>query len=1226
MMMANACRTALLVFLWSCVAAIRIEEIMYHPAPATAAEHGQGFDDSSFEYIKLAVADSDAPVELGAISLTAGVTFLFGDQPSLASAVLRGGGSVTVAKNEDAFVARYGRASKVFDSYGANFACCFSGKLANNGETVLLSTGTPPILTTVDEFSYTADAYRIASDGGGASLARGVDGTMLTAYDAVPSPLCRFSEAWTAFSRQGGSSPAPVVVFNEVHYNPPNRKISEWRDDPSRVQECRSDFVWKRAGDLDEFVELYNPSSIQDVDLASWQLSGEVQFAFPSDGSASIAPHGTLLLCRAFDVASSIDPHACCSDFQDQCHFRYHGKLSNSGGQLTLTDSHGAIVETMRYGVEDPWPLAANGYGSSLERLASTSDPTLPSAWTSSRLPEPPPPAPPAPPPRWGAPPPAPTPFVAASTAGQSNSIGSGSGSMGIVATSSPVVTPAQLQRPVGAASFQIHLGGPEMSEISRVELLWEAVGTTSQAPSAARVVLMEESGNIPGLYTATVRDINQGCPQEASGCIVRYAARVHGSSNRFRQLPDPAGPKPCWSIFVGSESGLPPAAGGTKMWLFGHPSPHTSGILPEQATTAALTGVAIWTPGTESVELFDGAKVEVTRKGNVEITFVRTQRWQGRDQLKVSYLSTTQGGPTSGLLEDFGFWLVGAQPSAAWGPAHGRAQGLVTGLAGMWNVEIAGAGEHAFVISPPDHARFQEAGRGDGGDIWKRGFFSGYYTQKTNNYEERVTGLSAALDQLYQRPTFGSAEDTIGDLVDVSSFIAYLLGNLLTENWDGYINNYFLHQDVSGDGRLDIVPWDFDQTSSGSTRGSDTDMPPSMGIDGQWYIPAAGRRLQRGPDDPNTESGRECFDHTDNDDDGKSDCDDPDCTRMCQMGFGRGNGRSSRPKQPDDIGSFMSALSSQCGFAQAFVDAYGPTVTWLAGSEVASYLSSREQELLAQVAAMEAEYGVDRSQRRSEVSSAYSAIAQYVRDRAAFMLANPMLLPQWCTTSDPGVQRSLGDTVASFTTVSAANGVWQPDNQRVTTDCRRPAGPATASACTCRDSYPAGRQRQPTSPTSSTSYNHARACPASPPWGTHTPAAPSPPTSFACTAAELSALTANNCPRPDAGRLVPTTCPPLCAQAMTPWWQQVSLLLPFPNHIEFHLTQLTTVCSVYACTPARPPARLSVQLSACPPVCDSVASGNFQCGHSQVASDLDAALNHDLGKFETLCEQMQGH
>ena len=56
---------------------------------------------------------------------------------------------------------------------------------------------------------------------------------------------------------------------------------------------------------------------------------------------------------------------------------------------------------------------------------------------------------------------------------------------------------------------------------------------------------------------------------------------------------------------------------------------------------------------------------------------------------------------------------------------------------------------------------------------------------------------------------------------------------------------------------------------------------------DAQWTRPT---------DDPNTESGRECRDGLDNDNDGTADCDDPDCAsgRMC--GGGGGGDAGGRP------------------------------------------------------------------------------------------------------------------------------------------------------------------------------------------------------------------------------------------------------------------------------------------------------------------------------------------
>ena len=55
-------------------------------------------------------------------------------------------------------------------------------------------------------------------------------------------------------------------------------------------------------------------------------------------------------------------------------------------------------------------------------------------------------------------------------------------------------------------------------------------------------------------------------------------------------------------------------------------------------------------------------------------------------------------------------------------------------------------------------------------------------------------------------------------------------------------------------------------------------------------------------PEDPNTESGRECRDQQDNDGDGKSDCEDPDCAEswLCRAGAGGGSGRSQTPEDPN--------------------------------------------------------------------------------------------------------------------------------------------------------------------------------------------------------------------------------------------------------------------------------------------------------------------------------------
>ena len=53
------------------------------------------------------------------------------------------------------------------------------------------------------------------------------------------------------------------------------------------------------------------------------------------------------------------------------------------------------------------------------------------------------------------------------------------------------------------------------------------------------------------------------------------------------------------------------------------------------------------------------------------------------------------------------------------------------------------------------------------------------------------------------------------------------------------------------------------------------------LGLVGQCRSSFCSAHLTNGRrDNPHTETKRECFDHKDNDGDGKSDCEDPDCTR----------------------------------------------------------------------------------------------------------------------------------------------------------------------------------------------------------------------------------------------------------------------------------------------------------------------------------------------------------
>ena len=141
---------------------------------------------------------------------------------------------------------------------------------------------------------------------------------------------------------------SPVVLINEVHYHPA----------PGGV----------------EFVELFNPSTTEAVDLSGWTLDGV---------ELTIAP-GTVLPAESYLVFVGDD-----ALFRSQSAAGVHvagelpGDLDDDGETLTLRDSTGAPVATVTYDDVSPWPSAPDGTGPSVE-LVLGADPADPASWQAS--------------------------------------------------------------------------------------------------------------------------------------------------------------------------------------------------------------------------------------------------------------------------------------------------------------------------------------------------------------------------------------------------------------------------------------------------------------------------------------------------------------------------------------------------------------------------------------------------------------------------------------------------------------------------------------------------------------------------------------------------------------------------------------------------------------------------------------------------------------------------
>jgi len=144
---------------------------------------------------------------------------------------------------------------------------------------------------------------------------------------------------------------AAAPVINEIHYNNNDNAVA------------------------DEFIELINPDGVA-IDISGWRLTGGINFTFPA---ATSIPAGEFLV-----VAEN--PATLLAEFGATALGPYSGGLSGSGERINLVDTSNALIDRVDYGVDFPWPTAADGSGSSMELINPALDNDLGSSWRSSSV------------------------------------------------------------------------------------------------------------------------------------------------------------------------------------------------------------------------------------------------------------------------------------------------------------------------------------------------------------------------------------------------------------------------------------------------------------------------------------------------------------------------------------------------------------------------------------------------------------------------------------------------------------------------------------------------------------------------------------------------------------------------------------------------------------------------------------------------------------------------
>ncbi len=122
-----------------------------------------------------------------------------------------------------------------------------------------------------------------------------------------------------------------------------------------------------------EYVEIHN-SGDRTVNMGSWKFTEGIEFEFSERSFLEAGEY--LVICRNRYFYDLI--------YQSAAIGEYKKSLSNGGERLTLVDAAGNVVDSVEYGDAFPWPVIADGYSSSLERIHPDALSSAPSSWAAS--------------------------------------------------------------------------------------------------------------------------------------------------------------------------------------------------------------------------------------------------------------------------------------------------------------------------------------------------------------------------------------------------------------------------------------------------------------------------------------------------------------------------------------------------------------------------------------------------------------------------------------------------------------------------------------------------------------------------------------------------------------------------------------------------------------------------------------------------------------------------
>ena len=165
------------------------------------------------------------------------------------------------------------------------------------------------------------------------------------------------------------------------------RDSTTYAGDPSDPQLYLgvSEFHYHPAGDgLREFIELYNRSATETLDLTGLSFAEGIDFTFTGSAITSLAPGQRVLVVR--NLAAFTAAYGSASAARVAGVFVNATALGNGGERVKLNDASGSTVFDFTYSDLPPWPVAADGTGPSLVIVNPAASPDDPANWTAGKV------------------------------------------------------------------------------------------------------------------------------------------------------------------------------------------------------------------------------------------------------------------------------------------------------------------------------------------------------------------------------------------------------------------------------------------------------------------------------------------------------------------------------------------------------------------------------------------------------------------------------------------------------------------------------------------------------------------------------------------------------------------------------------------------------------------------------------------------------------------------